>query len=642
MCGIVGFVDPRAYAARAERLAVAVSRLRHRGPDDSGVYLDPSLCAGFGQCRLSIIDLSAAGHQPMETEDGKWVIVYNGETYNFADIRRELEARGETFRTLTDTEVVLKAFRAWGPDCLSRMRGMFALAVLDRENRRVFLARDRLGKKPLYYRADDQRLFFASELKALRAFPGVAEGTDPDALALFLHYQYIPAPWTIHPGVRKLRPGCFAVFENGRLGEETAYWSLPPCKEDPGITEPDAVDELDRLLCNAVSDRLVADVPVGALLSGGIDSSLVAAFLSKAGARSVKTFSIGFSEEAYNEAPYAKAVAGHLGCDHTELFVSEKDALAVVPRLPEIYDEPFADPSGIPTHLVSVLARRNVTVALSGDGGDEQFAGYVRYWMTQALDRGIFALPRAARVPGAILLKRAPVKFLNSLYVPIRPLLPQRFRVENFPDKWNKMAATLDQKDIVELYRMTVCVWTARQVRDLCGLSVPRGPFEEAFAKSDSWPALRRAMYVDQNTYLPDAMLTKVDRASMATSLEVRVPLLDHRIFEFTARLPQNLLYRDGTGKYLAKKLLARYVPPKLFLRPKMGFGVPIETWLRRELKPLLQDYLSPARIRAEGLFSPDLVEQTVREHLSGAKNHQYRLWALLMWEMWREASSGA
>lgn len=640
MCGIVGFVDPRAFPERKERLALAVSRLRHRGPDDSGIYSDPALFAGLGHCRLSILDLSAAGHQPMETEDGKWVIVYNGETYNFAGIRRELEEAGEKFRTRSDTEVVLKAFRAWGPDCLSRMRGMFALAVLDRERNRIFLARDRLGKKPLYYRADQGRLFFASELKALRAFPGVAEGQDPEALAAYLHYQYIPAPRTIYPGVRKLSPGCWALFENGAISAEKAFWSLPGFCENAAITENEALDELDRLMASAVEDRLVSDVPVGALLSGGIDSSLVAAFLAKGGARSVKTFSIGFAEEAYNEAPYAKAVAEHLGCEHTELFVTEKEALDVVPKLPQIYDEPFADPSGIPTHLVSVLARQNVTVALSGDGGDEQFAGYVRYWMTAAMDRGIFAIPRAVRAPGAILLKRAPVKFLNRLYTPIRPFLPQRFRVENFPDKWAKLAATIDQKDIVELYRMTICVWTAKQVRELTGLSVPRGSFEEAFDASASWPALRRAMYADQNTYLPDAMLVKVDRASMATSLEVRVPLLDHRIFEFTAKLPINLLFRDGTGKYLAKKLLARYVPPKLFLRPKMGFGVPIESWLRQELRPLLQDYLSPARIRSEGLFDPELVEKTVAEHLSGARNHQYRLWAILMWEMWREAGA--
>jgi asparagine synthase (glutamine-hydrolysing) len=386
-----------------------------------------------------------------------------------------------------------------------------------------------------------------------------------------------------------------------------------------------------------VSARLISDVPLGALLSGGIDSSMVVALMQKVSTAPVRTFSIGFNEEGYNEAPWAAKVASHLGTDHTELYVTPQEAMEVIPNLPEIYDEPFADSSAIPTFLVCQLARGDVTVALSGDGGDEQFSGYVRYWSTRAMATSLKRLPASVRRVVGAFLGTIPYRWVERCYLPWRQFLPQRFRVANFPDKWQKLVHLLDQTDIADIYRMTICLWSKDELPQIMGKYLPESQYEKTFSETEDWPLLSRLMLVDQRTYLPDAMLTKVDRASMAVSLEVRVPLLDHRVVEYTAKLPDNLKYRNGTGKYLLKRLLGQYLPAHLIERPKMGFGVPIDRWFRSELKDLLLDYLSPERIKKEGLFNHNLVENKLKEHLSGQINHHYRLWALLMWEMWRE-----
>lgn len=594
----------------------------------------------MGHRRLSIIDLSSAGRQPMSSEDGRVHILHNGEVYNFREIREILKGHGHHFHSRSDTEVILKAYLQWGIDCLSHFVGMFALALWDGRIRHLFLARDRLGIKPLYYYFDRETILYASELKSLMVFRGFERNIDREAISLFLHYQYVPAPRTIFQKTFKLLPGHYLIYD-GRDLSTHAYWALPESPQDAGGAEAPGgdkeLDQLEHLLTQAIADRLISDVPLGALLSGGIDSSMVVALMQKVSNSPVRTFSIGFKEPGYNEAPWASEVARHLGTDHTEFYVTPGEAMDVIPRLPEIYDEPFGDSSAIPTFLVSRLARSRVTVALSGDGGDEQFAGYVRYWSTQAMADNFQRLPGPIRGGLAKTLAYIPYHWVEKCYLPWRRFLPERLRVTNLRDKWQKLTKVVGEAQTPDLYRMTICIWTETDVKGLIGGELPESQYERTFEETEGWPLLSRLMRVDQKTYLPDAMLTKVDRASMAASLEVRVPLLDHRVVEYTARLPDGLKYRKGRGKYLLRRLLARYVPERLFERPKMGFGIPIDRWFRDELKELLMDHLSAKRLKREGLFEPDLVEEKIREHLSGQVNHQYPLWALLMWEMWRE-----
>ncbi len=639
MCGFVGFRSYRDFDELRERLPNAAARLLHRGPDDAGLFYDEQAGVGLAHRRLSIIDLSSAGRQPMVSDDGAVYIVYNGEVYNFKVIRNALVRYGHRFRSATDTEVVLKAYLQWDMECLSRFIGMFSLAIWDSRQQLVILARDRLGIKPLYYHFKKGNLLFASELKALMAFAGFPKEIDSEALALFLHYQYIPAPKTIFRDTCKLLPGQYLTYDGERLTAHT-YWRLPDERMAVNCvnrTDEVYLEELDELLALAVSDRLISDVPLGALLSGGIDSSIVVAQMKKISGSPVQTFTIGFEEAEYNEAPWASKIASHLGTDHTGFYVTAKEALEVIPRLPDIYDEPFADSSAVPTFLVCQLARTHVTVALSGDGGDEQFAGYVRYWSTQAMAKLLKSLPQALREFLVILLTKIPCGWIEKCYVPWRRVLPQRFQVGNFVDKWEKLLSQMGAAQIADLYRTTISYWSEEELAELTGLPLTEGIYEEIFKQTEGWPIISRLMRVDQGTYLPDAMLTKADRASMAVSLEVRLPLLDHRVVEFTSKLPYSANYRNGRGKYLSRRLLARYLPSQLFERPKMGFGIPIDRWFRDGLRDLLLDYLSSDRLRTEGLFDQTVIEKKIREHLSGVADHQYRLWPVLIWEMWRE-----
>ncbi len=636
MCGIVGFFSKKRFDRLEKDLGRASASLAHRGPDDAGLFVDPGAGVGLAHRRLSILDLSDAGRQPMTGEDGAARIVYNGEVYNFQSIRSELETLGRRFRSRTDTEVVLKAHRQWGPACLERFIGMFAMAIWDGERRRLFLARDRLGIKPLYYYHRDGVFLFGSELKALMAFGVFEKRVDPEAVPLFLHYNYIPTPKTIFRHARKLPPGHFMTVDRDGI-EIRRYWRPPDASRPAPIDEEAALDELERLLTRAVTDRLISDAPLGALLSGGVDSSLVAALMQKTSREPIRTFTIGFKEKAYNEAHYAARIARHLGARHTELRATPGDALSVIPRLPEIFDEPFADSSAVPTLLVSHLTRSRVTVALSGDGGDEQFCGYGRYWITRAMAHRFAPLPGVFRKMLSVPLGRAPISWVEACYKPLRPLMPGRLQVANFREKWKKLLAAMRCDDLSDLYRAAVCVWSGADLLRLTGSAPARGGFETAFRETEGAPLLSRLMHVDQRTYLLDDMLVKVDRASMAHGLEVRVPLLDHRVVEYSAALPDAFKFKNGDAKHPLKKLLARYMPPALFERPKMGFGVPIDAWLRCELRDLLTDYLSPARLDAEGLFDSTRVEAMVRSHMDGRENHHHQLWALLMWEMWRE-----
>jgi len=639
MCGIVGFRSTTKFHQLKEFLPVATAQIHHRGPDDSGLFFDEKAGAGLGHRRLSVIDLSAAGRQPMQSEDGQVCITYNGEIYNFKAIRKTLEACGHRFKSATDTEVLLKAYLQWDIDCIQKFVGMFAFAIWDGHKRRFFLAIDRLGIKPLYFHFSEAGFIFASELKAIMAVPGFNKDIDPDSIPLFLHYQYIPAPKTIFKNTYKLLPGHFLIFNHGET-KSCAYWQhfdVQALNKNSILSEQKTVQQLDSLLTTAVADRLVSDVPLGALLSGGIDSSLVVALMQKINSSPVKTFSIGFKEKGYDEAPWARKIATYLQTDHTELYVSPGDALRVIPKLPDIYDEPFADSSAIPTFLISQLTRKHVTVALSGDGGDEQFSGYVRYWSTKALSAVFKFLPQPVKKNLAAFFSAIPPQLLEKIYRQLYPFLPYRFQVANFSDKWQKSIQLLTQTSLSDIYRMTICLWSQEELFRLMGKAVVESTYEETFRHADGWPLLSQLMQVDQKTYLPNAMLTKVDRASMANGLEIRVPFLDHRIVEYSTRLSDTLKYRNGTGKYILKKILARYLPNELFERPKMGFGVPIDHWLRHELKDLLTDYLAPDRLKKENLFDPDFVQKKITAHLTGRENHQYRLWAILMWEMWRE-----
>ncbi len=621
-------------------MASATDSLSHRGPDDRGVFVDDLHGVGLGHRRLSIIDLSEAGHQPMEIEDRRYVVVYNGEIYNFQKIKSELTGFGHRFTSRSDTEVILRAYQHWGTRCLKKFIGMFVFAIWDRSNRFLFLARDRLGIKPLYYYCKNQTFLFGSELKALMAFSGFERQVDPDAFQLYLHYQYVPAPKTIFMNTCKLEPGSFLIF-NGKEIKKSRWWEIDQRESrhpDSELKSESAnIDRLDDLLTQSVSDRMISDVPLGALLSGGVDSSIIVALMQKVSHTPIKTFTIGFNEEGYNEAHLAKKIANHLGTDHTELYVSSQDAMQVIPKLPEIYDEPFADSSSIPTFLISQLTRSQVTVALSGDGGDEQFAGYFRYWASATLASWLKWCPVSIRKGIEKQIGTISITKLTKLYNAIRENLPQRLQIENFPDKWQKFVKLIGKTELSELYRLSICIWTNDDIKRVTGHTVPFGTFEQFFNTSQEMDPINRLTAVDQLTYLPDAMLTKVDRASMAAGLEVRVPLLDHRVVEFTSKLPVSHKLRNGKGKYIAKKLLCNYVPRELVERPKMGFGVPIAQWLKKDLKNLLNDYLSPAHLKREARLDYKIVSKMVHEHMSGKTNHQHRLWALLMWEMWRE-----
>lgn len=639
MSRIVGFKTNRDFSRFRESLPKTTLTVCHRGPDDTGLFFDQNAGIGLAYAGHSMTHESEADKYPLSDEDGKIGIVCDGEIYNSQEIRNDLKANEHRFLTETDAELILKSYIQWGVDCLHRFSGAFAFALWDARTQKLFLARDHLGFKPLYYNYSSGQILFASELKSLMAFKDFPKEVDLDAVTLFLHYLYIPAPRTIFKDTFKLLPGHYAVLQGKRL-TISPYWKLPNedwKTVDSGPGEEDALYELDRILTRSVSARLSSDLPTGALLSGGIDSSLIVSLMQKVSKSSVKTFSIGFNEAHYNEAAWASKVAKYLGTDHTEAYVTPKEAMDVIPELPEIYDEPFADSSAVPTVLACRLARSQVDAALSGDGGDEQFCGYVRYWSTRAMATTFNRIPKTIKRPLGTALRKIPVSWVERCYLPLRPFLPQRFEVTNFVDKWQKLIRLLGESHVQELYRMTICLWEREELVRLTGRPLLRSSYEEAFSETEGLPILPRLMYVDQKTYLREAMLPKADRAGAAINLLLRAPLLDHRVMEFTSSLPDTLKYRNGTGKYLLRKLLARYLPRELFERPKMGFGAPINVWFRKDLKGLLLDYLSPERLKGEGLFDSHMVEEKITEHLSGEVNHGDRLWSILIWEMWRE-----
>ena len=651
MCGLTGAWSRQRFVELKDALPRMTRALEHRGPDDDGHWFEDEAGIALGHRRLAIVDLSPAGHQPMVSASGRWVIAYNGEIYNHQELRVDMEATGKAppWRGHSDTETLLAAIEAWGvPRALERSGGMFAFALWDREERDLWLARDRFGEKPLYYGWNRGAFLFGSELKALRKFPGFDASIDRQALALYLRHNAVPAPFSIHQGIRKLLPGHWlritqVELERGGLPAPEVYWSASERahagKEDPYIgTEAEAADALEHLLLDAVGRQMVADVPLGAFLSGGVDSSVVVALMQAQSTRPVRTFSIGFKEAAYNEAEHAAAVARHLGTDHTELYVTPADALAVIPRLSSIFDEPFADSSQIPTSLVARLAREHVAVALSGDGGDELFGGYSRYFLAARLWRRLESIPVPLRRAAAHGITAMPVRGWNALYRLVSPLIPAHRRIGFAGDKLHKGAAVLAEASGESLYRGLITHWHPESLMgDVDEPSRFGPPREGALSTLAEYMMLEDACH-----YMTDDNLVKVDRAAMACSLETRVPLLDHRVFDFAWRLPFDYKVKGGTGKHILRQVLYRHVPQALIDRPKMGFGVPIDHWLRGPLKDWAAALLDPRRLKDEGYFDPAPIARKWKEHQSGTRNWQYHLWDILMFQAWLDEQGQA
>lgn len=653
MCGFAGFVGSAAGQSSVEWPALLQRMgdvIAHRGPDNSGQWMDADAGVGIVHRRLAILDLSAAGHQPMVSASGRWVIAFNGEIYNHSELREALEIRGlaPAWRGHSDTETLLAAFETWGIEStLERCVGMFALTLWDRAQRTMYLMRDRLGEKPLYYGWAGGAFVFGSELKALRAHPSWQAGVDRDVLALFFRHNYVPAPYSIYKGIRKLLPGTWlALTQEGvrrrELPHPHAYWSVraaasrakaAPFAQD----EFEALAELERLSSQAVQLQRISDVPLGAFLSGGVDSSAVVALMQAGSSRPVKTFTIGFAEADYNEANHAKAVARHLGTDHTELYISPEEAQAVIPRLPQIYDEPFADSSQIPTFLISQLAREHVVVSLSGDGGDELFGGYNRYFLTRSLRRNLMWIPMLMRCRLAQVIGGCPPWLLDTMLWPVGAIAPS-LRFAQPSDKAYKAAEVMALADPGALYRRLVSHWNDPAALVL-GAREPATLLDDLLTNPVAAPTFEQwMMTADTLTYLPDDILVKVDRAAMAVSLETRVPFLDHRLVEFALSLPLSMKMRKGHGKCLLRQMLYKYVPKSLIDRPKMGFGVPIDSWLRGPLREWGETLLDEGRLRREQFLDPAPIRRKWKEHLSGARNWQYYLWDVLMFQAWLEA----
>lgn len=624
MCGFCGLLDFSGLDGPALESCVQgmTDTMIHRGPDAQGIWFDRAHGVALGHRRLSILDLSPNGAQPMVSACGRYVLAYNGEVYNFRSLRTELEGYGHIFCGGSDTEVLLAAFSQWGiRAAVERFVGMFAFAVWDNDRRQMTVCRDRLGIKPVYYGKVGSALAFGSELKSLRSLPGFSASIDRDALALYFRHNYIPAPRSIYSGIRKLEPGTILTINEDGAERKERYWAVGDVWR-AGIDNPfagtfdEASAELEHLLGDAVEMRMVADVPLGAFLSGGVDSSTVVALMQARSSRPVKTFSIGFKEDRFNEAVFAKDVAKHLGTDHTELYVEPADLLAVVPDIPTYWDEPFADSSQIPTLIISRLARQHVTVSLSGDGGDELFAGYERYFWIRHWEK-LAMIPPRLRSAGASVLRSLPESLLGS-----------------FGRKLQWRASALGARDFRDFYRYLIShlkepdSFVIGSLEPLLDGTIWVEEHGDLYQQMTCW---------DAGSYLPDDILTKVDRASMAVSLEARVPILDHRVVEFAARVPTDMKVRGGQGKMLLKDVLYRHVPRELVDRPKKGFGVPIEHWLKDELRDWAESLLSPERIARQGYLDPARVATMWREFTEGRSNWYYYLWDILMFQAWLE-----
>jgi len=647
MCGITGFINPAMIGDKQGLLTTSetmANTLNHRGPDGSGTFADAQFGVALAHRRLAIIDLTDCGAQPMRSVDGRLTITFNGEIYNFQEIRTELESAGGPFlpwRSSSDTEVMLAAIQVWGLEtALSRFVGMFAFALWDQDQHVLHLARDRMGEKPLYYGRAGNSLVFGSELKALRAYPGFSPELDMEALSLYLRFQYVPEPRSIYTGVAKLSPGHLLTVHADALHDLTPvpYWTLSETVINAQAapfsgTETEAADQLEGLLRSSVRNQMLADVPLGALLSGGIDSSLITALMQQESCRPIRSFTIGFDDAAYDESASARQIAAHIGTDHTELFVTPDHVLDLIETLPDLYDEPFSDASQLPTHLVAQITRNHVTVCLTGDGGDEAFAGYNRHFWAPAIWNKISRFPTGLRSLTARALQQISPGSYETLFSALGHLLPKASRVSTPGHKLHKLADILSMESREALYKQLCSTWS--DPAKLLGVPEPSTDID----LPDSWPPFadytRQMQYLDTITYLTGDILHKVDRATMGVSLESRAPYLDHRVLEFAWRLPVSMLIRKKQGKHILRTILDRSVPKELMDRPKMGFGIPIDKWLRGPLKEWAYSLLDPTRLRRQGMLDVALITRQLNEHMSGQRDNQYRLWNILMLQSW-------
>ncbi len=645
MCGITGqLTRSNSDIDLTSSTKSMIEQLTHRGPDDMGIWKDESSGICLAHRRLSILDLSPHGHQPMCSADGRFIIAFNGEIYNHVQLRKELEdvesySSSIQWRGRSDTEVMLAAISHWGVyEATKRFTGMFSFALWDRNERSLYLVRDRVGEKPLYFGWVGETLLFGSELKALRSHPNWRGEIDRDALALYMQFNYIPAPYTIYKSIKKLEPGCIAkISENGSMDdvELQRYWSLQDMVVQPrqNISDTTAIEQTESILSATVKRQMVADVPLGAFLSGGVDSSLIVALMQNQSIQPIHTFTIGFHETSFNEADHAAAVAHHLGTEHTEFYVSPQDAMNIIPLLPTLYDEPFADASQIPTYLLSKLTRDHVTVSLSGDGGDELFGGYNRYsWGCNMWDRiKYFPLP-LRQVFAALLYKPSPSSW-DKLFSIFGFMLPNRFHYSSVGDKIHKLAKLAAATSANDVFFELISLWKGTDI-------VLGSKTVQTLATDPSrWPSnldfTEFMMYQDTQSYLPDDILTKVDRASMAVGLESRAPFLDHQFIELAWSLPRNMKIRNTQGKWLLRQILHKYVPRDLIERPKMGFAVPIGDWIRGPLRDWGEELLDESRIHSEGYLEAAPIRKKWNEHLSGKRNWQHHLWGVLMFQAW-------
>lgn len=642
MCGLAGLFARRNWSS--DELHAITSRMSaaivHRGPDDSGIWADASAGVALGFRRLAIVDLSELGHQPMPSSSGRFILVFNGEVYNHRALRRELESMGCAFRGHSDTEVILAAFERWGIEqSVRRFIGMFAIAVWDLERRELSLIRDRLGIKPMFIYHHRGVVTFGSELKALLAGPEFDRAIDMTAVTSYLRYLYVPAPQSIFQHAIKLPPGhILTITDPGTpLPASKAFWSAERAAWQGSVTQlsggdEDAVCELETLLTDAVRLRMEADVPLGALLSGGIDSSTVVALMQSSADRPVKTFTIGFDHEEFDEAAHARAIARHLGTDHTELRLTGADALAVVPNLAEMFDEPLADPSQIPTFLVCQLARREVTVALTGDGGDELFGGYNRYVSGERMITGFQRWPKLLRRVSAAGATSLSPRSWNQMRDALGPVFPAAGRTRLLGEKVHKMGDLLRAESTSGMYRSLLSAWQHPE-HLVVGRST-NGNHDAILGENDSLDLMGRMMLADQTSYLPDDLLAKIDRASMAVSLEARVPILDHRVVELSWRLPRRLKVRDGRGKWILRQILYKHVPPALVDREKMGFSVPLAQWLAGPLKNWAGDLLLSGE--EDGILRGTVIRLEWDRFIKGDSSNSAGLWALVMFRAWQ------
>jgi asparagine synthase (glutamine-hydrolysing) len=636
MCGIAGFIDFNKKSDK-EKLIAMTDTMVNRGPDDSGYFFTENSFGqvGLGHRRLSIIDLSPAGHQPMSFQN--LTIVFNGEIYNFEDIKKELEKEGYDFFSNSDTEVILKAYHKWGFASVSKFRGMWSFAIWDNDKKELILCRDRVGVKPLYWYFKNNIFIFGSELKAFKKHAMFESKLNYESLSLYLQYGYITSPYSIFENTYKLEPGhCLKIDKNKNIKKEK-YWDIETFfvkgenekKEWLNKSDEDVSEELEYILTESFKLRMVSDVPVGMFLSGGIDSSLVAALLQKEYTRPLKTFSIGFNEKEYNEAQWAKKVADRIGTEHTELYCTPKEALEVIPKIPLLYDEPFGDSSAIPTYIVSELAKRHVKVSLSGDGGDEQFCGYTKYWAVGEKIKKIRNIP-FSNVFNTFLNALTP-ETAFKIYNVFKPALP---KYSNFKDKYIKLRNVMRHKDLFYMYDVSNKYFLDEDISSLGLHNKQTQAFK--FDEKEKFHDMSFMMYYDLKTYLPDDILVKVDRATMGVSLEGREPLLDNKILEFSSKLPLHFKYRNNSGKYILRKILRKYIPDELIERPKQGFGVPVYEWFKGDLKHLFYEYLSKDKIKKDGIFNADYVNENLDNYFNNKGINHNKLWLLFVFQMWK------